>query len=271
MGVIPEDHYNLDTNLIASLLLSYVRNNPQFKLKEVQTTVKVAVSHTPSYKNAWLGRRRAFKIIYGDFDESFAQRPMYMNALKHFNPGTVVEWVHADRSTAEINIFKYIFGAFKLCIKGFKSCKPVISIDGTHIYGKYDLKMLIIMTADANGQIFSLAFAIIDKESKDAWSWFLSCLAVHVVKGRREVTYIQIGLLELFEVLRSSSSCMSRMHIIDYVRHLKSNFNSKFSNKGLEGMMWYAAIQHQERKFKSAMCKHGKSDRVKFVSNSKDT
>ncbi|XP_059309982.1 uncharacterized protein LOC132061133 [Lycium ferocissimum] len=177
-----------------------------------------------------------------------------MNALQHFNPGTVVEWLHADQSTAEVSVFKYVFWTFKPCIKGFKRCRPVISIDGTHIYGKYDLKMLIVVTADANGQIFPLAFAIVDKETKEAWSWFLSYFGIHVVAGRRGVTYISDrapGILRSFDDLVELHEPNAYLRFC--LRHVKSDFLSKYPKKQLEGLMWQATIQHQERKFKVVM------------------
>ncbi|KAH0675262.1 hypothetical protein KY285_023063 [Solanum tuberosum] len=58
--------------------------------------------------------------------------------------------------------------AFKPCIDGFQTCRPVISVDGTHMYGKYDIKLLIAIGIDGNDNILPLAFAIVDKESKEA-------------------------------------------------------------------------------------------------------
>lgn len=69
-----------------------------------------------------------------------------------------------------------MFGAFKPAIDGFVHCRPVISIDGTHIYGKYDIKLLIVIAVDASGQIFSLAFAICANESEETWTLFLNYL-----------------------------------------------------------------------------------------------
>ncbi|XP_016567261.1 uncharacterized protein LOC107865525 [Capsicum annuum] len=208
-GCNPADHFNLDSKLIASLLLPFFRNNPQFKVKDVQTIFEVELKHTHSYKKAWIGRKRSFKFIYGDFDYSFAQLPRY---------------------------------------------RPVISIDGTHIYGKYDIKMLIVVTADANGQIFSLVFAIVNKETKEEWSWFLSCLGIHVVVDRRGVTYISDRAPE---ILRSFNDLFELHEPNAYhcfcLRHVKINFLSNFPNKQLEGLMWQAAIQHQECKFKAVM------------------
>jgi hypothetical protein len=48
-------------------------------------------------------------------------------------------------------------------------CKPVISIDAIHLYGKYETKLMIAMATDANNEIYPLVFAIMEKESKDIW------------------------------------------------------------------------------------------------------
>ena len=70
----------------------------------------------------------------------------------------------------------YVFCSFGPCIDGFKYCKPVISIDGTHLYDKYQGKLLVAMATDANNKVFPLAFAIVDCESGSSWRWFLQYL-----------------------------------------------------------------------------------------------
>ena len=63
-------------------------------------------------------------------------------------------------------IFKYVFWDFAPSIVRFAYCRPVINIDGTHLYGKYKGKLLIAMAIDANNEIFPLAFAIVDDETE---------------------------------------------------------------------------------------------------------
>ena len=80
-----------------------------------------------------------------------------------------MEWKHEESmSSSEVKTFKFVFWAFKPCIDGFQTCRPVISVDGTHIYGKYEIKLLIAVGIDGNDNILPLAFAIVDKESKEA-------------------------------------------------------------------------------------------------------
>ena len=67
-------------------------------------------------------------------------------------------------------------------------CRPVISIDAIHLYGKYESKLMIAMATDVNNGIyplaFTIAFTIMEKESKDTCRWFLRFLKKHVTKDR---------------------------------------------------------------------------------------
>ena len=52
----------------------------------------------------------------------------------------------------------------------------MISIDGTHLYGKYQGVLLIAMATDANNKVLRLTFAVVDKELGPSWGWFLERL-----------------------------------------------------------------------------------------------
>ena len=58
----------------------------------------------------------------------------------------------------------------QISVQGFTHCRPVISIDGTYLYEKFEGKMLIATGIDAENGIFSLAYAIVDEETTVSWS-----------------------------------------------------------------------------------------------------
>ena len=63
----------------------------------------------------------------------------------------------------------------------------MISIDGTHLYGKYKGVLMIAMATDANQKVLPLAFAVVDKESGPSWGWILECLRTlieHVISDK---------------------------------------------------------------------------------------
>ena len=56
----------------------------------------------------------------------------------------------------------------------------MISIDATHLYGKYKGKLLIAMATDGNNKVYPLTFAVVESESTETWGWFLACLLTYV-------------------------------------------------------------------------------------------
>ncbi|KAH0691971.1 hypothetical protein KY289_019329 [Solanum tuberosum] len=140
--------------------------------------------------------------------------------FQYSNPGTVVEWKHEESiSSPEVKAFTFVFWAVKPCIDGFQTCRPIISIDKTHMYGKYEIKLFIAVGVDENDNILPLAFAIVDKESKVAWKWFFRKLSTYVIKAREDM-------------------------------HLKSNFQSQSPNRDLNNAM-RVVTAHQVRKFEA--------------------
>ena len=71
-------------------------------------------------------------------------------ALKQENPRCVVIWKTFDSNMQNIEIFQRMFWSFKPSIEGFEHCRLVLSIDGTHLHGKYKGTLLIAMGCDGN-------------------------------------------------------------------------------------------------------------------------
>ena len=80
------------------------------------------------------------------------------------DPTTQVFYRTTSTGEDDTVFLNYVFWSFDPSIDGFKNCKPVISIDRTHLYGKYQGKLLVAMATDANNKVFPLAFAIVDSE-----------------------------------------------------------------------------------------------------------
>ncbi|KAK4390280.1 hypothetical protein Sango_2091300 [Sesamum angolense] len=82
-----------------------------------------------------------------------ARREYYVTESSKTKQGTIVEWKHKgfQQSTGKY-VMGYVFWAFKPCIDGFKFCRKIISVDGTHLYTKYKHKLLIAAAMDGNQQ-----------------------------------------------------------------------------------------------------------------------
>ena len=66
----------------------------------------------------------------------------------------------------------------------------MLSIDGTFMLGKYMGTLLVAISCDADNALVPLAFALVERENKDSWGWFLWLVRIHVVGSHREVGVI---------------------------------------------------------------------------------
>ena len=109
--------------------------------------------------------------------------PRLLLAIRDSNPGTVVQWDHkmVDGDKA---LFERVFQTFGASTDEFQYCRPLISIDDTHLYGKYKAKLLIAVAYDSNNGVYPLCYAIIEKETNSNWRWFLNLFRWYVTGGR---------------------------------------------------------------------------------------
>ena len=83
-------------------------------------------------------------------------------ALEQANPGCVVTWKTFNSHMHNTEVFQHVFWTFHSSFEGFNHCQPILSIDGTHLYGKYKGTLMIAMGCDENNQLFPLEFSIIE-------------------------------------------------------------------------------------------------------------
>ncbi|KAL6564606.1 hypothetical protein OROMI_016056 [Orobanche minor] len=157
--------YHADPTVLSKVLASYFVPNLMvegvvlgrgiFKRSIVQRLFGAKIK----YSTALSARNQALTMTYGDSSESFRKLPGYFYMLEQSNPGSVV-----DLQIDEAGAFEYCFMSLAASIRGFKACRPVIVVDGTHLKGKYNGIMFVAATKDANEQIFPLAFGFGAKE-----------------------------------------------------------------------------------------------------------
>lgn len=245
------DHKLLTSEFVCNALLDVIRVDPSLKIKTMVQLVKEKFDGFQiTYKRAWLAKQKAIKLIYGDWEGSYEQLPKYMQALKESNPGTVVEWRLLECTVPGTHVFQRVFWAFKPCIDGFRHCRPLITIDGTHLYGKYKGTLLIAMGTDANFQLFPLAFAVVEGENNDSWSWFMACIRARVTdrKGLCVISDRHAGILAAMEEVGSGWEEPNAYHKY-CTRHLASNVNSKFKSVVIKNLFGKAATARQKKKF----------------------
>jgi hypothetical protein len=66
----------------------------------------------------------------------------------------------------EVDILSCIL-MLSLVHRGLQARRPVLSIDGTFLLGKYMGTLLVAISCDADNALVPLAFALVEREKKD--------------------------------------------------------------------------------------------------------
>ncbi|XP_015970811.1 uncharacterized protein LOC107494275 [Arachis duranensis] len=182
---ISSDHRSLDYHVISAFIMPMVRADASVSIKVLLNAMAAHFGFRPTYRRVWMVKQKAVALIYGDWDESYNELPRWVLGVQLTMPGTAVVLRtspvrvggQVDESQA---YFHRLFWTFSPCIEAFCHCKPLVSIDGTHLYGRYEGMLLIAIAQDRNSNILPVAFALVEGENGESWAFFLSHLCQHV-------------------------------------------------------------------------------------------
>ncbi|XP_029151648.1 uncharacterized protein [Arachis hypogaea] len=195
VGMISQDHAKLDSDTIADAIRPLVEADPSIKVKSIIAEVQGRFNYTVSYRKAWLAKQKAVVKVFGDWEVSYQTLPIWLKAMTVKMPRSRVQikTLPVYRESEEIlgvRVLHRVFWSFYPCIVAFRHCKPLVQVDGTHLYGKYKGALLVAVAQDGNQNIVPIAFAIVEDRhtsidaaiarSNGAWSppraWHMYCI-----------------------------------------------------------------------------------------------
>ena len=122
---------------------------------------------------------------------------------------------------------------------------PYLAIDSTSLTGKFRGQLATACAVDAHNWLFPVAYAILEVESNESWTWFMERL--RGVIGHPEGLVIHMD------------ACKGLENVVDVVfpgvehrecmRHLATNFMKKFKGKIFEENLWPAAYTNTPSRY----------------------
>ncbi|XP_058755786.1 uncharacterized protein LOC131629000 [Vicia villosa] len=233
----------LKTKWLSKRLQNSLKTNPRLKLKDIKEKVQkkwnVGVNKTKAIRARFAARDMVDGSFLGDYTRVYD----YAHELLRSNPGSTVKVCvqpAQEGSTVENLHFKRLYICLAACKESFKWSRHFIGLDGCFLKGLCGGQILAAIGRDPNDQMLPIAFAVVESENKDSWTWFLELL-IDDLGGREEcLTYTfisdqQKGLLPAMEEL------LPRVEQRFCVRHLYNNFRKRFAGKKLKEIIWKAA------------------------------
>lgn len=236
-GVQNLHHQQASVGWVARSVEARIRDNPQYKPKEILQDIRDQHGVAVSYMQAWRGKERSMAALHGTYEEGFKLLPAYCEQIRKTNPGSIASVV----ATGQDNSFQRLFVSYRAAIYGFiNACRPLLELDRVHLKGKYLGTMFCAAAIDADGELFPLAMAVVDGESDENWMWFMSelrkLLGVNTDSMPRLTILSErtIGMVEAVE-----THFPNAFHGF-CLRFISENFRDTFKNSKLVNIFWNA-------------------------------
>ncbi|KAG4917010.1 hypothetical protein JHK87_054567 [Glycine soja] len=247
-GVQNLHHQQASVGWVARSVEARIRDNPQYKPREILQDIRDQHGIAVSYMQAWRGKERSMAALHGTFEEGYRLLPAYCEQIRKTNPGSIASVV----ATGQENYFQRLFISYRASIYGFiNACRPLLELDRAHLKGKYLGTLLCAAAVDADDALFPLAIAVVDAESDENWMWFMSELRKLLGVNTDNMPRLTIlserqrGLVEAVETHFPTAShgfCL---------RYVSENFRDTFKNTKLVNIFWNAVYALTAAEFES--------------------
>lgn len=153
--------------------------NPNIPIKAVQDQLQKQFALGVSKMKAFRAKTKADVQVKGDYKLQYAMLRDYILELQTTNANTTVR-IEVEREPDHRNptrVFKRIYVCLGAMKEGYRACqRELLGLDGAFMKGPFPGQVLTAVGIDPNNGIYPLAYAIVDAENKDSWTWFLQCL-----------------------------------------------------------------------------------------------
>ncbi|XP_023731200.2 uncharacterized protein LOC111878947 [Lactuca sativa] len=194
------------------------------------------------------------KHVFGDFQKQHAILRDYGLELMERNPGTNVkiDCYTEPNLNSDTRTFRRIYICLGALKEGFKAnLRDFIGLDGTFMKGPYPGQILTVVGVDSNNGIYPLAYALVENETKNSWTWFLEQLGDDLeLYANSNFTFIldrQKGIIPAIAKL------FPQVEHRFCLRHIYENMKRQWKDKELKDLVWACATATTIRHFEKAL------------------
>ncbi|WOL01448.1 hypothetical protein Cni_G10164 [Canna indica] len=237
---------------IANYYLEKFRSNPNWGVEEMEKDLLrkfyITIPRMKSYRAKW----EALKRLRGSVEDHYALLGSYIAQLRKVNPTSLFSVVCDPEFTGSPPIFKRLYIGFDALRNGFvHGCRPIIGFDGCFFKIFLGGQLLSAIGRDDNNQMFPIAWAVVEGENYDSWSWFLGLLfddlCIDQGYGWTLISDQQKGLE--YVIKQRVPAAKHR----NCARHVYANWKKKHNGHVLKSAFWRIVRCNAESEFKRAL------------------
>ncbi|XP_059428510.1 uncharacterized protein LOC132162269 [Corylus avellana] len=231
--------FQIKTCDVEYLVRTYKRDfkdDPTWTPYALKQRVKRDLNVDVSIDRCYRAKNEALHQLFGRHSKQYRLTRRYAMTILSTNPGSSA-FVHRDGA-----FFQRMYICLDACKKGFiHGCRPIICLDACHLKGDCGGQLLCAIGKDGNDDMFPIAIAVAEAETRDSWQWFIAILLEDLYGpdgglGWTIMSDRQKGLgIAVKAVLPHAEHCFC-------VRHLHANLKAKgYTRKAMKDELWGAA------------------------------
>ncbi|XP_075103458.1 uncharacterized protein LOC142178038 [Nicotiana tabacum] len=220
---------------IARKFKDRIISKPNIKLWEIQEWVRQKLGLYVGRTIAYMSKAIVMKEFIEDWKLEFFRLADYADMIKRTNRVSSY-WIRTNKDTVPgKNMFVYFYVCFDAFKRGWlEGCRRIIGFDGCFLKGLCKGALLVAVGKNGNTHMFSIAWAVVDQETKHSWTWFIQNLSADLELGDGfnliVMSDIQKGLIHAIE------DCLPMAEHRMCARHIWSNrFKDELARLGMLG------------------------------------
>ncbi|KAL4562472.1 hypothetical protein LXL04_034678 [Taraxacum kok-saghyz] len=242
------------SKFLATNILQQIQSNPSIPIKALHEELTVKMQLGLSKQKVARAKRMAAKVISGDYQVQYRLLNDYGLELRNTNPGTTVriDVQPQGNPASTTRVFRRIYvclGALKL---GFQAgMSDFFGFDGTFMKGPFPGQILTVVGLDSNNGIYPPAYAVVEAETFQSWTWFLELLGEDLNLGpRSNFTFISDRQKGLLPAISKTFPNTEHRYCL---RHIQENFKKISRDKNVSDQVWKCGRATTVNHFQRAM------------------
>ncbi|GJW97579.1 hypothetical protein Tco_0179387 [Tanacetum coccineum] len=224
-------------------IVDQVEKNPDIPIRALQEELQRKYELGVSRQKAFRAKAAALNQVKGDYRQQYTMLRDYCLELRRANHDTTIK-IEVERDSVSSDENTRMFKRIYICLgplkKGFKACgRDLLGLDGAFMKGPYPGQLLTAIGLDANNGIYPLAYAIVEKETTDSWTWFLECVGDDLGMTKdSNFTFISDRQKGLAIAMANVFPCAEHRSCL---RHIHENMKKQWNGQAYKELLWRCA------------------------------
>ncbi|CAI9262636.1 unnamed protein product [Lactuca saligna] len=249
---VPEDTQQGDLEVINTEVLLSGSSSDEANDGKRRKTIRAI--HRAYENDAALGKAQALKHVQGDYASQYRLLRDYVLEVQARNPDTTVKIdVESEANpTVETRTFRRIYVCIGALKRGFAAGRrDFLGLDGAFVKGPYLGQVLSVVALDGNNGIYPLAYVVVESETLNSWTWFLSNLGDDLGLGTNSnFTFMSDRQKGLLPAIATLFPCAEHRYCL---RHIHDNMKKNWRGKVFKDLLWECATTSNVQHFHQAM------------------